>query len=108
MTENPGMSMPRMLNGPLDELAAIFFTAIEAPSIHYLESDKFVRTTEVDTLGIMSTDFDLSLEQKIALYDSGVKAAKEFLQHWDFNKYKAEFRSGKPIPTCREKILQGL
>ncbi|HZO72652.1 MAG TPA: patatin-like phospholipase family protein [Ktedonobacteraceae bacterium] len=97
---NPIESMPHMINNPIDELAALFFTAIEAPSTYYLENDKYVRTTKVDTLGIMTTDFNLSLEQKVALYDSGVHAARQFLEHWDFAKYIAEFRR-QPTPSPR-------
>lgn len=110
-TKNPGraipqISLPHMLHGLVDELLAIFWTAMEAPARHYLANDKFVRTTEVDTLGILSTDFNLSLEQKKALFDSGVQAASAFLDTWDFKQYKKEFRSGKPFPNYREKILE--
>jgi hypothetical protein len=47
----------------------------------------------------------LGSDQKEALYQSGRKAAKEFLDHWDFEEYKALYRSGQPLPTRRELVL---
>jgi NTE family protein len=93
------------IKGPLDELTALFFTALEAHTAYYLKNDKFVRTTTVDTLDIMSTDFNLRPDQKETLYQSGIKGAKEFLDHWDFEEYKAMYRSGQPLPSRREQVL---
>ena len=47
------------------------------------------------TLGVGTTEFDLSKERALALYDSGRWAAEKFLDKWDFDAYIAEFRSGK-------------
>ena len=93
------------ISGPISELAALFFTAMEAHDAYYLSNDKFVRTITIDSLGIGSTDFNLTPAQKEALYQSGVNAAKTFLDHWDFQKYIALYRSGQPLPTRREQVL---
>ena len=50
------------------------------------------RTIRVDTADIGVLDFNLSDAQKIALYDKGFAAAREFLSHWDFAGYIARFR----------------
>jgi NTE family protein len=93
------------ISGPISELAALFFTAMEAHDAYYLSNDKFVRTITIDSLEIGSTDFNLTPAQKEALYQSGVNAAKTFLDHWDFQKYIALYRSGQPLPTRREQVL---
>ena len=84
---------------------ALFFTAMEAHDAYYLSNDKFARTIAIDTLGIGSTNFNLTPAQKDALYVSGEQAAKKFLTQWNFNEYIAVYRSGKPVPTRRELVL---
>ena len=98
MVQNP-------ISGPISELAALFFTAMEAHDAYYLSNDKFVRTITIDTLDVGATDFNLTPAQKEALYQSGVSGAKTFLAHWDFQKYIAQYRSGQPVPTRREQVL---
>lgn len=102
---DPANSVRHPISGPLSELAAMFFTAMEAHDAYYLKADKFVRTIAIDTLDVGSTDFALSNDQKEGLYASRVKAAQDFLAHWDFTEYKALYRSGRPIPTRRERVL---
>jgi len=102
---NPAQMVQHPISGPISELAALFFTAMEAHDAYYLKNDKFVRTIAVDTLNIGATDFDLTPDQKEALYASGVSAANTFLAHWDFEEYKALYRSGQPMPSRRELML---
>jgi NTE family protein len=102
---NPSQMVQHPINGPLSELAALFFTALEAHDAYYLKNDKFVRTIAIDTLDVRTTDFNLTLDRKEALYQSGVQAANTFLAHWDFEEYKALYRSGQPIPSRREQML---
>lgn len=83
---------PRALVAYLQALAQ---TVMEAHDRLYVESADFARTIAIPTLGIGSTEFDLSYERKLALYDSGRRAAGSFLETWSFEAYVAEFRSGK-------------
>jgi NTE family protein len=62
----------------------------------YLEKDTFVRTIAIPTLGIASTDFNLSRDQALQLYEAGRTAAEQFLTTWNFAGYVAEFRTDKP------------
>ena len=39
------------------------------------------------TLGIHTTEFEITPERKKAIYDSGPTAAEKFLQTWDFSGY---------------------
>lgn len=48
-------------------------------SIHINDPDVIARTVFVDTTGYRSTDFGISLEQKLDLYNRGVRAGERFL-----------------------------
>jgi NTE family protein len=67
----------------------------EAHDRLYVAQANYARTIPIPTLGVGTTEFDLSRERAIALYDSGRWAAEKFLKYWDFDAYVAEFRSGK-------------
>src|SRR5579883_1311054 len=103
--DNPAARVRHPIHGPISELAALFFTAQEAHDAYYLKNDKYVRTTLVDTLNVATTDFQLQAEQKEALYASGAKAARDFLSRWDFEQYKAIYRSDQPAPTRSQQVF---
>jgi NTE family protein len=83
------------VHGPLTLVAALFHTAVVAHDAHTMEMpDIAARTIRIDDLGIPPIQFDLSQTQKVALYASGQAAAQAFLETWDFEEYKARFRTG--------------
>lgn len=102
--QRPGELTEHIVGGPLSEIVALFQTAMEAHDAYHLASNKYVRTIAIDTLGVGTTDFHLTDEQKAALYQSGRQAAQTFLSTWNFEEYKALYRSGKPLPS-RHKLL---
>lgn len=91
---------PRMTGkGPgavIDYVKALAQTMMEAHDRLYVEQSNYARTIAIPTLGVGTTEFDLSKERALALYDSGRWAAERFLDTWDFDAYIAEFRTGKP------------
>lgn len=78
---------------------------MEAHDARYVADADFVCTIPIPTLGIRATDFDLSRERSQELYESGRRAAEEFLQKWNFDRYKAEYRRSSP-PGRRERLLR--
>jgi NTE family protein len=66
-------------------------TAVSAHDRHYLESANFDRTIGVPSLGVGTTDFDISPATSRALYESGRLAAEAFLDGW----------SDAPLPIGR-------
>jgi NTE family protein len=70
-------------------------TMMEAHDRLYVEKANFARTIPIPTLGIGTTEFDITPARKEALYQSGRDAASAFLETWDFDGYIEEFRSGK-------------
>ena len=79
----------------IDYVKALAQTMMEAHDRLYVEQANYARTIPIPTLGVGTTEFDLSTERALALYDSGRWAAEKFLATWDFDAYIAEFRSGK-------------
>jgi NTE family protein len=90
-------AVAHQIHGPASMLWAMFGTAMEAHDAFYMsQPDVSARTIKIDNLGIPTTAFELSLTQKGELYESGQAGAREFLATWDFDRYKAQFRSGDP------------
>ena len=54
---------------------------MEAHDRFYLEETDFDRTIAIDALGVGTTEFDLSRERAMKLYDSGRAAAEKILNH---------------------------
>jgi NTE family protein len=86
----------------IDYIKALASTMMEAHDRMYLEKATFVRTIPIPTLGVSTTEFDITPERVRALYESGRKAAFDFLERWDFEAYKAEYRSGKEHSRTEE------
>jgi NTE family protein len=52
-----------------------------------------VRTIEVDTTSVGILEFDIDDAGEDALYEHGRSETAAFLDKWDFEAYKARFRS---------------
>ena len=60
-----------------------------------LDAHDEARTIRIPTLGVATTDFDLSPERQAALFASGYRAADEFLQRFDWAQYVRDFRGAR-------------
>ena len=59
-------------------------TMMEAHDRFYLEQTDFDRTIAIDPMGVGTTEFDLSGERAMKLYDAGRSATEAFLSGgWD-------------------------
>ena len=65
--------------GMLGYLRALVDTMMEAHDRLYLEEHDFARTIAIDTLGVRTTEFDLSRERAAELHESGRLAAERYL-----------------------------
>lgn len=83
--------------GIVEYLKALVSTMVEAQDRRYLEEHSFARTIPLPTLGVSTTDFDLSEDRAAALLQSGRDAAEKFLGRWDFDDYVATYRTGADI-----------
>ncbi len=88
---------------PPDQVAPIgsdaaFFTAMadtmmQAHDRFYLDDADYARTIASPTLGVRTTQFDITPAEASALFESGRSAAQQFLAGWDFRAYVQRFRS---------------
>jgi NTE family protein len=91
----PEEGKPHHIGGPISLLLALFSTMMEAHDARYIKDQDFIRTIAIPTLGIKTTEFDISRERSEALYQSGRKSAEKFFSTWDFGKYVDKYRKGK-------------
>lgn len=100
----PVVGIPHKIRGPVSMLVALFSTMAEAHDARYIKDADFVRTIPVPTLGVQTTEFDLSRERSEALYQSGRQGAEGFLASWNFEKYVEEYRKAKSTVGRSERL----
>jgi NTE family protein len=82
----------------LDFVKSLALTMMAAHDRLYLEQATYARTMTIPTLGVGTTEFDITPERIKLIYDSGHKAATSFLDRFDFQAYIEEYRSGRDHP----------
>jgi NTE family protein len=102
----PREPAPSRLGAVIDYFRSLVDTVLEAHDRLYIDKADFARTIPIDTLGVRTTDFDLTPEKALELYESGRTAAKQFLETWSFEGYIAEFRRGKEHSRRQEVVEQ--
>jgi NTE family protein len=79
----------------LDFVKSLALTMMAAHDRMYLDQATYARTVAIPTLGVGTTEFEITPDRVQALHDSGHSAATDFLGHWDFQSYIEEYRRGK-------------
>ena len=103
----PQEGTPNKIRGPISLLGALFSTMMEAHDARYIKDENFIRTIPIPTLGVKTTEFDLSRERSEALYQSGREAAEKFFAKWNFAGYVEKYRKGqRPIGRSETLRLQ--
>lgn len=67
---------------------ALIHTVLESQQSAHLHSDDWARTVFIDTIGVGTTDFDLSDSKKKALVESGREGALQYFKWYDKAKSK--------------------
>jgi NTE family protein len=99
---------PRGAKGLVQLLSGMVHTMMEAHDRLYVEKEQYARTIPIPTLGVGTTEFDIARERALELYESGRKAATDFLATWDFDAYVAAFRSGGAPQSRRADVAAEL
>ena len=83
----PEEGKPHKIRGPISLFSALFKTMMEAHDARYIEEKNWNRTIGIPTLGVGTTDFDISKEKSEELYKSGGRAAEKFFKKWKWEEY---------------------
>src|SRR5919198_4344074 len=98
---------PGIQHGSLIDFAkSIAQTMMAAHDRMYLDEATFARTIAIPTLGVGTTEFEITPTRVDALYQSGHDAGKKFLSGWDFDQYIADYREAEP-PGRQTQIQAG-
>jgi NTE family protein len=89
----PADAVHPVMDSDITFLKAVIATMLQAHDRFHVAHDNYARTIPIPTLGVATTEFDISPERKQALFDSGKAAVAKFLETWDFEAYKQQFRS---------------
>jgi NTE family protein len=69
--------------GPITMFQAMFETMLGAHDERYIEEHNRLRTIKIPTLGVGTTEFDLTPEKSEKLYAAGLTAGQKFFRSWD-------------------------
>lgn len=87
----PNEGQPNNIRGPLSMLKAVVDTMMDAHDNRYIEDKNFARTIAIPTLGVRTTDFNITREKCRLLFRSGVEAAERFFREWDHQAYLRKY-----------------
>lgn len=88
---DPTEGQPHKIYESFTMFKALFDTMLEAHDARYIEDKQFIRTVPIPTLGVKTTEFNLSDDRKHELWSSGNVAATEFFKTWDFIDFKEKY-----------------
>jgi len=103
----PDAGEPHKIRGLTSMLSALFSTMMEAHDALYIKDANYVRTIPIPTLGIKTTEFDITSDRSEALYQSGIQAANKFLADWNFAEYIDQYRRGNALVSRGNKLRSG-
>ncbi|MDO4534375.1 MAG: patatin-like phospholipase family protein [Clostridium perfringens] len=73
-------------------ISDIIHTAFSHNEDIYLENKDAIRTIDLPTLSIKSTNFNLNNSEVLTLYKSGYKTTENFINSWSFDYYINRYR----------------
>jgi NTE family protein len=82
---------PHAIVGPLSMFSALFSTMMGAHDERYIEKHSRFRTIKIPSNMVGTTDFNITREKSVQLFESGVSAGNEFFDKWSYSGYSTEF-----------------
>ena len=73
---------PHRITGPITMLQAMVGTMLSAHDERYIEQEKFLRTVKIPTLGVGTTQFEITKAKSDELYAAGLQAGQDFFREW--------------------------
>jgi NTE family protein len=81
----------RNIKGPISMLQALFETMLNAHDERYIEQHNRFRTVKIPTLDVQNTQFNLSKEKSLELYETGYKASEQYFKRWSMELYENDY-----------------
>lgn len=85
-------AIPNSSPNIISYITNIVDTAISKNETVYLTDKNSVRTIDIPTFNIKTTDFNISKADTTLLFKSGYNSAKKFLNGWNFENYIEKYR----------------
>ncbi|MBP1155060.1 MULTISPECIES: patatin-like phospholipase family protein [unclassified Paenibacillus] len=86
-----GAGKPNEIYGPISMMRALFSTMLDAHDERYIQEHNRFRTVKIPTMGVSNTDFDISHEQSLQLYLSGLESTHAFFGKWKLAEYMQHY-----------------
>jgi NTE family protein len=93
-----------VIRGPLSMFKAMFSTMMTAHDRLAIEEEQRFRSIVIPTLGVGTTQFDVSKTQRMKLYESGYVAGSAFFRDWNVAGYHKQFV--KQVATARQEGMK--
>lgn len=90
---------PHSIHGLISMLQAMVETMLSAHDERYIEQRNRFRTIKIPTLGVGVTQFDVSEEMSLELYQSGEAAGQAFFDQWTYTQYEHMFKQYTTKPN---------
>jgi len=84
---------PNKITGPFTLGFALISTMLEAHDTLHIKEHDFLRTIAVPSIGINATKFDITMEEREKLFESGVDAGKRFFENWSYSQYVIRYHT---------------
>jgi NTE family protein len=78
---------------PISFLFDIANTLSAEKNREWLKDENLVRTILIPTLGVETTDFNISTRRSLKLFRSGYRGASTFYKSWNFEEYLKKYRT---------------
>ncbi|ANE48090.1 patatin [Paenibacillus swuensis] len=82
---------PNRIVGPITMLQALFDTMLSAHDERYIEKHNDYRTIKIPSDAVGLTEFSVSTERSMELFESGLSAGRRFLDHWSMDEYLKKY-----------------
>ncbi|HEY0828458.1 MAG TPA: patatin-like phospholipase family protein [Bacilli bacterium] len=97
-------NLPRRIYGPFTMFEALIETMLEAHDERYIEQHNLFRTIKIPTMGVQTTQFNMTSETSALLFNSGEAAAGEFFDNWSDSGYLDKFNKRvMPMVSIRKQ-----
>lgn len=79
------------ITDPISMFQALFSTMMGAHDERYIEKHNLFRTVKIPTLGVGTTEFDITVEKSMELFQAGYAAADLYFKNWSKVAYLNDY-----------------